>query len=45
MSFGTFYGQSYALELLEVLVSHHLLKSPKLNIYNIEATLLIANWF
>ena len=31
--------------MLEVLVPHHLLKSPKLNIYNLEATPPIANCF
>ena len=31
--------------ILEVLVSHHLLKPPKLSIHNLEATPPIANWF
>ena len=31
--------------MLKVLVPHHLLKPPKLSIYNLEATPPIANWF
>ncbi|GFZ01688.1 type one serine/threonine protein phosphatase 2 [Actinidia rufa] len=31
--------------VIEVLVPHCLLKPPKLSIYNLEATLPIANWF
>ena len=31
--------------MLEVLVSHRLLKPPKLSLYNLEATPLIVNWF